>query len=169
MASIRHKKGKARNTRPKHCKVCSSTTPLKLGLILSENALVTVSFWGHYHGQAAAQQKDSTMFYIWKDNSQHLLFSVLCTQGENWFSMISMPIGDVKCYTRDVCCLCKGDPCPMWPGSRTQGNAAGLTCATSAPSKGQLLTCRWLIHFWAVCCLEHNIYICLSFQAHFPG
>lgn len=83
MASIRHKKGKARHTRPKHCKVCSSTTPLKLGLILSENALVTVSFWGHYHGQAAAQQKDSTMFYIWKDNSQHLLFSVLCTQGEN--------------------------------------------------------------------------------------
>lgn len=83
MACIRQKKGKARNARSKHCKVCSLTATLKLGIILSDSTLVTISFWGHYHGKAAAEQKDSPIFYICKNNSQDFFFSALRSQEGN--------------------------------------------------------------------------------------
>lgn len=151
MACIRHEKGKARSARPEHCKVCNSAAPLKLGLILSENGLVTVSFWGHYHGEAAAEKKDFPIFYIWKDNSQHLLFSVLHAQGKN--AVFFYLNAHRRCEALYRGCLLFVQRGSMSHVARQQdpGKCSRADLCHQCPQQ------------------RTNIYICLSFQAHFTG
>lgn len=145
MACIKQKEGKVRNTRFKHCRVFSSTIPLNLGLILSENTSVTMSFRGHCHG--VVNRRIFPCFPL-KNNSQQLFSPALQAQGENTV------FHDLHAHRR-CWVLCKGCCVFMQKGStchhiltlgrqQEPGNAAGMACAPVLPVKeGYSLAADW--------------------------
>lgn len=135
---------KARNNSSKHCEVCSLNATLQLGLTPSEITSVTIFSWGPYHGQAAAEQEDSFICPICKNDSQHCFpsphcmhkgKSAFCTQHTcRWWVLCTM-----FSAARARKSMCHHNPfLGRW---QDQSKAVGWACVSSAPVKEEI--CFW--------------------------